>query len=68
MPNELYVPLDTRVYGLESAKYLISSANVQKAGAHASVKLWNRGGYMGILVMHEKDVASFLETLGLVPA
>ena len=66
--TKLYVPLDTRVYGLDSAKYLTSSANVHLNGAHATVKLWNRGGYAGVLVLKEEDVPEFLEKLGLVPA
>lgn len=64
----LYVPLDTRVYGLDAQHYLISNAVVHLNGSHATVKIWNRSGYSGVLVLRENDVAEFLEKLGLVPA
>lgn len=64
----LYVPLYTRVYGLHAQNYVISNAEVYLNGAHATVKLWNRSGYAGVLVLREDDVAEFLEKLGLVPA
>lgn len=66
--STVYVPLDTRIYGLPSSNYLISIASVNTAmGAiHSAVKLWNRGGYIGVVVLPCADVEPFLEKLGLV--
>lgn len=52
--------------GGSSSDYVVSSAAITQMGAHERVRLWNRGGLAGELVVSAGDGARMATTLGLV--
>lgn len=52
--------------GGSPSAHLVSSAAVTVMGGHERVRLWNRGGLAGELVVVAGDAAALVEQLGLV--